>query len=135
MSHKDSSFSDFIVECDKLLDATEEHADVLPSAGPYRTSMQELVTQVKDVRTRQHSLVANRQAATQDLGALIKQCRVAITRLRSAVRADLGPHSELLVQFGVAPQRPRKRRPQPSDGAPEPPAPTPEAQAPGEPNA
>jgi len=131
MPNKDSSFADFTRSCDKLLTATEEHVAVLPSAGPYRTALQQVFADVRELKAHQDSLLANRQEATQDLGAIIAQCQEAVMRLRAAVRADLGPYSELLVQFGVAPLRPRKRRAGRSD--PQPPAP--EAQPPAVPNA
>jgi len=111
MPSNDSSFADFARRCDKLLIAVEEKAASLPSVAIHHTAMKQIFGQVKEVKARQDSLQAASRVATQELDSLVKQCREAAFRLRSVVKADIGPKSEELSHFGVAPQRPRKRRP------------------------
>ncbi len=106
-----SSYADFIVDCDKLVLAADENRDLLPSAEPHLQRMRETVDQVKVFKTRQGSHQASRQLSTQELGKLITQGREEAIRLRGAIKADLGPKSELLVRFGITPQRRRIRRP------------------------
>jgi outer membrane murein-binding lipoprotein Lpp len=99
-----------IRQWEKLLAAVQEHAPSLPSADIHRATMEQMVGQVKDVKARQDSLQAARQATTQELEALLTKTSEASIRLRGVVKADIGPKSEQLVHFGIAPLRKRSRR-------------------------
>lgn len=87
---------------------------------------------MKVLKARQESYQASRRLTTQELRALFMQSRELAIRLRGAIKADLGPKSELLGHFGIAPQRRRTRRapvaekPKPTD--PQAGAKTPEAE-------
>jgi hypothetical protein len=63
---------------------------------------------VKDAKARQDALQAQRQAVKQELEKLVAQGKE--TSIRGVARADLGPRSEQLVHFGVAPLRKRAAR-------------------------
>jgi hypothetical protein len=65
---------------------------------------------VKEAKSRQDALQAQRQAVTQELEKLVAQGKETSIRLRGVARADLGPRSEQLVHFGVAPLRKRSAR-------------------------
>jgi hypothetical protein len=105
-----NSYADMIRQWEKLLAAVQEHAPNLPSVDIHRTTMEQTVGRVKDVKARQDSLQAAGQVATQDLKDLLVKASEASIRLRGVVKADIGPKSEQLVHFGVAPLRKRSRR-------------------------
>ena len=110
MQSKVTSYPDLIREWERLLNAAKENAANLPSAEIYRTTMQKIFDQVKDAKLRQDSLQAERQAVTQEFDKLVLAGKDAAMRLRGAARIDLGPRSEQLVHFGVAPLRKRAAR-------------------------
>jgi hypothetical protein len=105
-----SSYADIIRDWEKLLASVQGDAASLPTADPHRLALQQTLDQIKAQKTRQDTLQATRQETTQDLKNLIVQGREQVIRLRGVVRAEVGPKSERLVQFGVAPLRKRSRR-------------------------
>lgn len=124
-----TSYADVIKDAEALLVAVHENAAILPDAERSRVAFEENLGKIKEMKARQQSLTAARQEATQELGKLLKQNTELSIRLRGAVKANLGPTSERLVQFGIAPlrKRPRKsKNPTPPPGeTPEPGTPTP----------
>lgn len=55
--------------------------------------------------------------ASKRTRSLIPEGRAAASRLRAALKAHFGGHSEALVEFGVVPVR-KRRAPQPADPPP-----------------
>ncbi|MEA2605017.1 MAG: hypothetical protein QOF89_6009 [Acidobacteriota bacterium] len=117
-----SSYADVIKDWEALLTAALEHAQSLPDAERTRIAFQDHVARTKEMKARQESLTAARQEATQSLRKLVKDGKDLAIRLRGAVKANLGPTSEGLVQFGIAPVRKRAAR---KTKSPEPETPTP----------
>jgi len=105
-----SSYADIIRDWEQLLTAAKENAQSLPSIETHRFALETHLEATKVTKARQDSHTALRQQATQDLTAMVTVGRELAIRLRGAIRADVGPKSELLVLFGVAPIRPRTRR-------------------------
>lgn len=62
---------------------------------------------MEDLKNRQEALIGARQEITQRLKVLVKDGQEAARRLRGAVKANLGTKNERLVQFKMAPNRPR----------------------------
>jgi len=89
------------------LGATTDNAALLASVEPLRISLQDYLVQGKELKLRRDSLVGNKQRITQELKVVIKNGKEAARRLRLAVKATLGTDNEQLVQFNVAPRRPR----------------------------
>lgn len=122
-----SSYADVIKDWEALLTAALEHALSLPDAERARIAFQEHLARTKEMKARQDSLTAARQETTQALRKLVLEGRDLAIRLRGAVKANLGPRSEGLVQFGIPPIRkraPRKTATKPTDGTPAPGTPT-----------
>ena len=122
-----SSYADVIKDWEALLAAALEHALTLPDAERTRIAFQEHVARTKEMKARQDSLTAARQETTQALRKLLLEGKDLAIRLRGAVKANLGPRSEGLVQFGIPPIRkraPRKTDAKPPDGKPAPETPT-----------
>jgi len=89
------------------LDATHDNAALLAAVEPQRIALADFLAQGNALKVRQASLVGNKQRVTQELKAVIVGGKEAARRLRQAVKANLGTDNEQLVQFNVAPRRPR----------------------------
>jgi hypothetical protein len=90
---------------------------------PYLGDLKRHLDRLRKLKARQDSANALRQRCTQEINEEIREGHAVMMRLRSIARAKLGPHNEVLVQFGVAPVRmgtARRRksspRPQPEPG-------------------
>ena len=118
-----SSYADVITDWEALLMAVLENAPNLPDVERTRAAFQEHVAKTKEVKARQDSHTAARQEATQELKQRLKDGREFAIRLRGVVKANIGPKSERLVQFGIAPIRKRTRKPAATPPVVEPPAP------------
>lgn len=116
-----NSYADIIRDWEQLLTSAKANAETLPSIETHRLALETHLEATKGTKARQDSHTALRQQATQDLKAMVALGRELAIRLRGAVRADVGPKSELLVQFGMAPLRPRTRRSPAAPTTPEPP--------------
>jgi len=105
------SQADILFDMDKLASAALENAAILPSATPHRIALEEEITITRSIKLLQSARTAIRQKSTQDLGDHLRRVKELAKRLRGSILADLGPRNELLVSFGIAPQRNRTRRP------------------------
>ena len=99
-----------VEDWEKLLAAVEEHEDVLPDVAAERLALEQALDAAREEKARQVSYTAARQLATQELEMVLDRGREIAMRLRGAAKLKIGPRSELLVQFGVAPLRRRTRR-------------------------
>ena len=75
------------------------------------------VTDLKTLNVRKQTLIADKQKVTQDQKAAVRRVKDLLVHLRAAVRSDIGPRSEKLVEWNVAPLRPRSRRARPVETA------------------
>ena len=105
-----NAFADILRDWDILLAACKDNGEALQAAEPQRAEMERLTNLVRDLKDRQESLTAARQEITQKLTQAVLDGREAARRLRGAVKANLGTKTERLVQFKVAPNRPRGPR-------------------------
>lgn len=110
-----SSLADTILEADQTVAAITVNADQLPSAGKYREPLVQAVAELKDLKVRQQTLRADKQKVTQDLKAAVRRVKDLLLHLKTAVRSDIGPRSEKLVEFNMAPLRQRSRRLKPAE--------------------
>ena len=104
-----NSFADLVLDQEKLLRAFKDNAEILVTAEPQRDTVEDNLKQLQELKARQDSFTAQRQQATQELVALMKQTREDARRLRALVKGLLGTRNERLVQFQVAPFRSRPR--------------------------
>jgi len=104
------------------LTACTAQAASLPNVEPLKNELQDILNQTRVVKSQQETTSAQRQGQTQELKALIKKGQETARRLRAYAKSQLGPNNEMLVQFGVAPTRPRGRKksdtPTPADPTP-----------------
>jgi hypothetical protein len=101
--------------------ALAANATSLPNLEGQRQQFDDMVATTLEAFTRQGSLTADKQEASQTLKGLLRETSRRATVLRLAVKSQYGIRSEKLVEFGLKPFRGR----QPAETAPEL-APTPE---------
>ena len=106
-----NSIADFIRDNEGLLDAAERSPEIRDAVEPERQGLAVSLAETKLFKARQEELTALRQETTQQLNASVARTRDAAMRFRAAVKAKLGPRSERLVHFNVAPLRKRPRKP------------------------
>jgi hypothetical protein len=104
------SFPDQMLDLKKLQAAFEEHMELLGDVATEVQQFNDGILRLEELRARQNSFTAARQRATQELKEELGVVRELAMRLRAAAKLKLGPRSELLVHFGVAPLRRRTRR-------------------------
>lgn len=105
-----SSLADTLLDADQAIAAAVANADLLPSAGKHLEPLQKAVSNLKELSALQQRLIADKQKVTQDLNVATRLVKDLLLHLRAAVRSDIGPRSEKLVEFKVAPLRPRARK-------------------------
>ena len=125
--NKPSAFADVLQQWDSLLAAVADRAPDLASVEPHRAALADTLDKAKKAKGVQDSHGASRQTTTQTLKEILVEGKDQAIRLRGAIRAELGPTTEQLTQFGI---RPLRRRPlRHKTAAPTPPtAPQPELQ-------
>lgn len=106
-----NSHADVVTDWEGLLEAGERNPEVQPSIETERQSLRLSLTEVQGLKARQQELKALGQEVTQQLGAAVSRGKEVAIRLRSVVRGKIGPKSERLVHFRVAPLRRRPRKP------------------------
>ena len=79
------------------------------------------MAQARSVKAQQDSARAHRQQLTQELKAVLEDGRDKARRIRGLATARIGPKSERIVQFGMAPLRKGSRRAKVAEPTPPPP--------------
>jgi hypothetical protein len=123
---KPSAFADTVREWEVLLGAVSDHAAVLAPIDPHRAALADSLDKARQAKALQDSYKGNKQSTTQSLKAIIVEGKDRAIRLRGAIRAELGPTTEQLTQFGIPPLRRRPPRHKPDVPTP---AQQPEVQA------
>jgi len=111
-----SKFSTLMADWEQLFAAVEEHGAELPVLNPYKTSLRESLDQIRVAKTHQEALSASRKNATREVEQRLQDGWDLVSRLRSLVKATLGPRDERLKLFGIPPI-PLHRAPRPKGGA------------------
>lgn len=107
---KINSYANVFRDWEALLAAVRESLELTPDVERHRLALDQHLTDMKKVRDQQNLHTANKQAASQQLAAMLIAGRELATRLRRVAGANLGPKNEKLVQFGIAPIRKRSRK-------------------------
>jgi hypothetical protein len=105
-----TSHADIVDDWEALLTAIRGNAEKLPDIERHSSALELVLGQTKAMKAQRDSHAASRQAATQELKKLVTQGRELAIRLRGAVKANIGPKSEQLVEFNMKPIRKRPRK-------------------------
>ena len=105
-----NAFPDVTDDWEGLLDAAERSPDLQPSIETERQTLAQTLAEVQELKARQRELTAHRQEVTQQLNGAVARGKEIAIRVRSVVRGKVGPKSERLVHFKVAPLRKRPRK-------------------------
>jgi hypothetical protein len=105
-----NSFADLMLDWQKLLAACADNAPALTTAEPQRALVEKMLKEAQDLKAQQDSHTASKQSTVQQLSDLLRDGREAARRLRALVKANLGTDQEILVQFGIAPNRKRGKK-------------------------
>lgn len=105
-----SSQADITQDWTGLLDASDRNPELRQLMEADYQVLKQSLTDMQLLKAQQLDLTAQRQEVTQKLKAVITQGRDAAMRLRAMAKAKLGPRSERLVHFSVAPLRARGAR-------------------------
>ena len=106
-----TSYADIITSLQRLLEAIDRTPELQTGIEAERQVLEDSLAEVQNLKVRQDELTALKQQTTQQLVDAVGRARDAAIRVRSIVRGRIGPPSERLIQFNVAPIRRRPRRP------------------------
>jgi hypothetical protein len=106
------SYGCLVEEWERLLAVLRASEADFPVLTAYRVALEGHLETVKAAKGRQLALLADCRGATRELGQRILAGSDQVSRLRSQVKAELGPRDARLRLFGIAPLgkcRPRTR--------------------------
>ena len=106
-----SSYADYLADWERLLLAVNNNEEGLPDLMIQKVPLEDLLQEAKDLAARQDASKAQFRVDSKRRRALVPEGRAAASRLRAALKAHFGGHSERLVQYGVAPLRARRALP------------------------
>jgi hypothetical protein len=92
-----------------LTEAVKDHLADLPYAAAQNARLDKLVAEILSSAAEQKALTARLRVVIREREAKVEQARDLRSRLTAAVIGRYGPRSEKLKEFGLKPQRRRKR--------------------------
>jgi hypothetical protein len=107
---KINTYAGVFRDWEALLTAVLESLELGPDVERHRLALDQHLTEMKKVRDQQNFYIASKQAASQQLAQMLTTGRELAIRLRRVVGGNVGPKSELLVRYGIAPIRKRSRK-------------------------
>lgn len=105
-----NSYPDVTDDWVGLLDASDKSPDLQPLIETDRQALTQVLTEVQGLKGRQTELAALRQDVTKQLRETVARGKELAIKIRSMVRGKIGPRSELLTLWKVAPLRKRTRK-------------------------
>ena len=107
---KANSHADVMADWEELLEAVKSNPDLQPLVDAERQSLGQSLAEAQGFKARQNELQGLRQEVTQKLKEAVAKGRDTVTAIRSVLRGKVGPKSERLVHFKIAPLRKRPRK-------------------------
>ena len=108
------SYSDVTTDAEQILTSTSANPDLQPIAEKHGPPIEETLKQIKTLKALQKTLTADKQKVTQDLQAALKHLKELLIFLRAAIRGEVGPRTEKLVEYGITPLRKPGRKAKPA---------------------
>jgi hypothetical protein len=105
-----NSHADFVTDLRELVEAADSSPEVKDQVVAERQAVVDALARIDSLKARQIELKALRQEVTQQLQQAVAEGKEAAMLLRATLRPKFGLRNERLVQFKVAPIRPRSRK-------------------------
>ncbi|HEX2643791.1 MAG TPA: hypothetical protein VHU81_12430 [Thermoanaerobaculia bacterium] len=105
-----AKLADFVKEGNRLVGAVRANAASLPHLQVPVETLEALLSSLDELVIQQGTLQANKQEVSGQIRATLDDGLRHLTFVRKGVRAQFGPRSERLVEFGLQPFRGRSRR-------------------------
>jgi len=118
MPPRNNAIADYVNDWQLLLTALIANASDLQPLEPWRQQLEIRLNEVQGFSSQEKASRAERQLSTQRRRSALTEGKELASRLRSGVKLTYGGKTEKLVEFGVAPIRPRKaatKQPKPVD--------------------
>lgn len=103
-----NSHASVVTDFEELLTNVANAKD-LPDLTVYRAPLEQLLVEIKARGALRKVRIGVKQQETQEFQELMSRSKEAASRLRSALKAHLGPKNERLLEFGIPPVRKRSR--------------------------
>lgn len=100
-----------IAQWERLIAASESNADELGYLAADREKLRKMLDRVKKLDQKQATLSAQKQQVTRDLDAAKDGGREIAVRMRYGIKTRYGYQDDKLIQFGLKPRKPSKRKP------------------------
>ena len=111
---------------ERLLASMEANPEDFKAFETHRAQLKSMLDTAREASAHQAAMAATKQEATKKLQALLVEGRKLANFLRNGVKQHYGNRSEKLVEFGLAPLRPKaKAKADPKPPVTPPPSPTP----------
>ena len=108
------AYSDVTTDAEQVLTSTAANPDLQPIVEKHRPEIEGTLKEIKTLKALQKTLTADKQKVTQDLQAALKNLKELLIFLRAAIRGEVGPRTEKLVEYGITPLRKAGRKAKPA---------------------
>lgn len=105
-----NSHADIASDMRELVEACDRSPEVKDEVAKERQEVVDTLSEIETLKSRQIELTGLKQQTTQQLKNAVIRGKEAVQKLRAILKAKFGLKNERLVQFKVAPIRPRSRR-------------------------
>ena len=105
-----TNFANTVLDLEQLRESIAKHLFLMPGAEKFLPPLDTALAKIRTVSNLRATLTADKQKATQDLKAAVAEAQSLAIDVRAIIRGEVGARSEKLVEFGVAPLRPRSSR-------------------------
>jgi hypothetical protein len=102
--------ADLVKEGNRLVGTVRANAASLPQLQLAVDTLEALLSSIEELVIQQGTLQASKQEVSGQLRATLDNGLRHLTFVRKGVRAQFGPRSEKLIEFGIQPFRSRSRR-------------------------
>lgn len=103
-------FAENTVTWERLSERLKEHAAALPHLQEQRAELEAVIQEARALKSEHLNLTAAALSAARRLRETVARGNQLESRLRLLLKGSLGGQSEKLIQFGVQPRRPRRKK-------------------------
>jgi hypothetical protein len=115
-----TALADLFRDWEAVLGACAQNASLVPGVDELKTSLEGLMSQVKDLKIQQETLESQRRGVTQRMDKGIEDGREVVRKIRAFAVVRLGSDNKILGQFGVKARTRRGSRKSKTPGTPPP---------------